>query len=87
MLIAMAGLPASGKSALAERLARDLNGVVLSKDQVRAALFPPLALGYSTAENDITMAAIYAAARYIRTTFPQHPVILDGRTFLRPLPA
>lgn len=35
MLIAMAGLPGSGKSTLAVRLAQELDGVVLSKDQVR----------------------------------------------------
>jgi predicted kinase len=49
MLIAMAGLPASGKSTLAARLASELAGVVLSKDQVRAALFPPPVLDSSSA--------------------------------------
>jgi predicted kinase len=83
MLIAMAGLPGSGKTTLATCLASELNGVVLSKDQVRAALFPPPVLDYSTAENEISMAAIFHAAKYIRKSFPQHPVIIDGRTFLR----
>jgi predicted kinase len=40
MLIAMAGLPASGKSTIAARLAKELGGVILSKDQVQAVLFP-----------------------------------------------
>ena len=83
MLIAMAGLPGSGKSAIAERLATELNGVVLCKDRVRAALFPSAVLDYSATENDIAMAAIFSAARYIRPAFPQRPLILDGRTFLR----
>ena len=83
MLIAMAGLPASGKSTLAARLAKELNGVILSKDQVRAALFPPPVLDYSTAEDEISMDAIYTAAAFIRKKFPQHPVLIDGRTFLR----
>jgi predicted kinase len=83
MLIAMAGLPGSGKSTLAARLAKELNGVVLSKDQVRAALFPPPVLDYSSAENEISMDAIFTAAAFIRKKFPQHPVIIDGRTFLR----
>jgi predicted kinase len=83
MLLAMAGLPASGKSALATRLAEELGGVVLNKDQVRAALFPPSVLDYSAAENDITMQAIFHAAAYLRQTFTQHPVIIDGRTILR----
>ncbi len=83
MLIAMAGLPGSGKSTLAERLAKKLDGVVLGKDQVRAVLFPPPVLDYSTAEDQICMDAIYTAAAYVRRTFPQHPVLIDGRTFLR----
>jgi predicted kinase len=83
MLVAMAGLPGTGKSAIAVRLATKLNGVVLSKDEVRRALFPQPVLDYSTAENDISMAAIGAAAAYIHNTFPQHWLIIDGRTFLR----
>lgn len=83
MLIALAGLPATGKSTLAARLANELGGVVLSKDSVRAALFPPPVLDYSAAENDISMDAIFLAVRYIRRAFPHHPVIIDGRTFLR----
>src|SRR5690242_4246001 len=83
MLIAMAGLPASGKSTIAARLAKELGGVILSKDQVRAALFADAVLDYSTAENEISMDAIYQAAAYIRKTFPRQTVIIDGRTFLR----
>jgi len=83
MLIAMAGLPATGKSTLAAHLAEELGGVVLSKDQVRAVLFPPPVLDYTTAENQLSMDAISIAAGYIRTTFPQQSVIIDGRTFLR----
>lgn len=83
MLIAMAGLPGSGKSSIAARLATELGGVVLSKDDVRGALFPSPVLDHSTTENEISMAAIFNAARYVRKTFPQHSVIIDGRTFLR----
>ncbi len=83
MLIAMAGLPGSGKSTLAARLAQELGGVVLCKDQVRAALFPAPVLAYSTAEDQISMDAIFTAAAHMRKVFPQHPVIIDGRTFLR----
>ncbi len=83
MLIAMAGLPGTGKSTLASRLAEELGGVVLSKDTVRSALFPPPVLDYSTEQGDIAMAAVYRAAAYLRTTFPRRAVILDGRTFLR----
>ena len=83
MLIAMAGLPGTGKSTLAERLKAELGAVVLNKDEVRAVLFPPPALDYSAAQDDIGMAAIYAAAANIRRTRPRQAVILDGRSYAR----
>jgi adenylylsulfate kinase len=66
MLIAMAGLPGSGKSTLAARLEERLGAVVLDKDRVRAALFPPRVLDYSAAQDDwkITPSASVGAPRY-----------------------
>ena len=81
MLVAMAGLPGTGKSALAARLAAALGGVVLSKDVVRAALFPGAALDYSAEQDDLSMRAVFAAAAHLRRTRPDLPVFLDGRTF------
>ncbi|MBY0514360.1 MAG: AAA family ATPase [Gemmataceae bacterium] len=78
-LVAMAGLPGTGKSTIAARLAAELGGVVMSKDVVRAALFPPAVLDYSREQDDATMFAVLAAARLLR---PRCPVVLDGRTFL-----
>ena len=83
MLVAMAGLPGTGKTTLARRLADELEGVVLSKDVVRAALFPPPVLDYSRGQDDLTLAAIYSAAARILTTFPARSVVIDGRTFSR----
>jgi predicted kinase len=80
LLVAMAGLPGTGKSTLAARLAAELDGVVLSKDVVRAALFPPPVLDYSREQDDLAMSAVFAAARHLRGPYP---VILDGRTFLK----
>jgi predicted kinase len=83
MLIAMAGLPGTGKSTLAACLAERLGAVVLDKDRVRAALFPPGVLDYSAAQDGIAMAAVYQAAAAILRADPRQAVILDGRTFLR----
>jgi len=83
VLIATAGLPASGKSTLAGRLAKELNGVVLSKDEVRAALFPPPVLAYSREQDDLCMDAIFKAALCILRAMPHQTGIIDGRTFLR----
>ncbi|MBY0461065.1 MAG: ATP-binding protein [Gemmataceae bacterium] len=84
MLVAMAGLPGTGKSTLAARLADALGGVVLSKDVVRSALFAPNALDYSPAQDEIAMAAVYAAAEYLLRAQPARAILLDGRTFSKP---
>lgn len=83
MWIAMAGLPGTGKSTLASRLADAVGGVVLCKDVVRGTLFPPAVLDYSADQDDVTMRAIYAAAAAIRRADPGRHVVLDGRTFSR----
>jgi adenylylsulfate kinase len=84
VLIVMAGLPGTGKSTLAARLAAELSGVVLSKDEVRAVLFPGAVLDYSNEQDDTAMSAIYSAAAYILKANPSCAVILDGRTFSKP---
>jgi predicted kinase len=81
VLITMAGLPGTGKSTLAVRLAERLGGVVLSKDVVRAALFPAPVLDYSPAQDEIAMSAVYSAAEYLLARKSARPVLLDGRTF------
>ena len=84
MLVAMAGLPGTGKSTLAVRLAEALGGIVLSKDVVRAALFPAPVLDYSAAQDHIAMTAVYSAAEYLLARQSSRPVFLDGRTFRKP---
>ena len=83
MLIAMAGLPGTGKSTLARQIAEAIRGVVLCKDIVRATLFPAPVLDYSTEQDEIAMHAIYSAAKAILRADPSHPVFIDGRTFSR----
>jgi predicted kinase len=84
LLIVMAGLPGTGKSTLAARLAEVLGGVVLSKDAVRAALFPAPVLDYSAAQDHVAMSAVYSAAEYILKADSARPVFIDGRTFSKP---
>jgi predicted kinase len=81
MLIAMAGLPGTGKSTLAALLANELNGVVLSKDVVRAAMFPAPVLDYSSVQDDAAMQAVFSATRLLLSQDASLVVILDGRTF------
>ena len=82
-LVIMAGLPGTGKTALAEALAARLGGVVLSKDKVRAALFPAGAITYSGGQNDFCMSVVLMAAQRIAADRCVPFVFLDGRTFSR----
>ncbi len=81
MLIALAGLPATGKSTLARQLAAALPGVVPNKDQLRACLFPASAIEYSTTQDDFCVGVMYQVAAYLLQKDPNKHIIIDGRTF------
>ncbi len=79
--VVMAGLPGTGKTTLSQALAERVGGVVLSKDEVRAALFPASLIDYSVEQDDLTMDAVIRAAQYLATRQRVPFVFLDGRTF------
>lgn len=82
MIIAMAGLPGTGKSTLARALAGHLQGAVVNKDTLRAAAFPAPWTLYTTEQDDFVMnLMLQVAAFLIERNCPA--VILDGRTFSR----
>jgi len=83
MLILMAGLPGTGKSTLSRAMAEELSGTVLDKDVIRAALFPPADIEYSTEQDEFIMRVMLKAAGYILRKDPMRQVFLDGRTFSR----
>lgn len=80
-LIVFAGLPGSGKSTLASALAAKLDATLLNKDVVRAALFKPEHVEYSSRQNDFCMDIIYQLAGYHFLYYPERTVIIDGRTY------
>ncbi len=81
MIIAMAGLPGTGKSTLARELAAELPAYILNKDTLRAALFSPAEVEYSSRQDDFVVGMMLEIADYrTRTSLSRH-VILDGRTF------
>ena len=81
MIIVLAGLPGTGKSVIAQELARELSGVVLDKDQIRAALFPTSHITYTTEQDDFCLSVMLQTATYLLQQQPDEPIILDGRTF------
>jgi predicted kinase len=83
MLILMAGLPGSGKSTLSRALAAQLGGTVIDKDRIRAALFDPSDIEYSTEQDEFCMRVMLKVAGYILRKDPPRRVFLDGRTFSR----
>jgi len=83
MLILMAGLPGTGKSTLARALAADLGGTILNKDEIRAALFAPEDVEYSTEQDEFCMRVMLKVAGYLFRKDPGRKVFLDGRTFSR----
>lgn len=82
-LIAFAGLPGTGKTTLAKRLAEQLGAVLLNKDEIRASLFAPEDIEYSSRQNDFCMELLYQLAVYHAQHFPERAIIIDGRTFSR----
>lgn len=82
-LLAMAGLPGTGKSTLARALAARLHAHVLDKDVVRAALFGPQHVDFTREQDDLVVRAMYDAAAYLKRAGRVPFVILDGRTYVR----
>jgi predicted kinase len=83
MLILMAGLPGSGKSTLSRALAAELGGTVLDKDEVRAALFLPSDIEYSTEQDDFCIGIMLKVSGYLFRKDPARWIFIDGRTFCR----
>jgi predicted kinase len=83
MIVLMAGLPGTGKTALARELAHRTQGALLSKDVIRAALFSSSDIEYSVMQDDFVMETMLEAARFLLQKAPTRKVFLDGRTFSR----
>ena len=79
ILIAMAGMPASGKSVLAQQIAAALPAIILDKDKIRAGLFPPGEIEYSLRQDDFCFDILLQVAGYLLQK--ERDVILDGRPF------
>jgi predicted kinase len=79
VLIALAGLPGSGKTTLAQALESLTGATVLNKDIARRALLPGRNR-YSDADNDAVVESLLQHAEDLLRAGTKF-VILDGRTF------
>lgn len=81
MIVLMAGLPGTGKSTLAQALAGQTSGIIFDKDQIRAALFPPKEIEYSSVQDDFCIQVALDAAAYVLRKDPARLVFINGRPF------
>ena len=79
--VLFAGLPGTGKSALARAMAERLGAAVLDKDRVRGALFPGALTDYTAPQDQLCMRAMLDAAAYLTEHRRVDYVFFDGRTF------
>ena len=83
LVLLLAGLPGAGKTTLAHRLAPEIDAVILSRDDIRDAIFPQHYLDYTTEQNKVATDALLRVLDYLLER-PRPPyVIVDGKPFSR----
>ena len=65
MIVLMAGLPGTGKTTLARELAARTSGRILSKDDIRHAIFSADEIEYSSRQDDFCVQIMLETAAYL----------------------
>jgi len=71
-LVAFAGLPGTGKSTLARRVASELGAPLFDKDRVRDALFGPDHVAYTREQDDFVVEVLFQAIEHLLAHAPPH---------------
>jgi predicted kinase len=85
MIVLMAGLPGTGKTTLARELAARTSGRVLSKDEIRHALFTPDEIEYSSRQDDFCLRVMLQTAGYLLEAESQSDYLSRRATVFAPL--
>jgi predicted kinase len=83
VIIQMAGLPGTGKTTIADELARLIPATVISKDHIRHSLFSGHQIAYDREQDDFCADVAFGAAAQLLRLDPAAVIILDGRTCSR----
>lgn len=81
MLVLITGLPGTGKSTVADHLAKRINAKVLRTDEIRKRLFAKPK--YTDEEKELVYRALFGIAE--RLLMLKHNVIIDGTFYKREL--
>jgi predicted kinase len=82
-ILALAGLPGTGKSTIARELAALLDAPLFDKDRVREALFGPRHVEHSREQDDFCASLLHRAVEHVAARGVASHVVLDGRTYSR----
>lgn len=81
LVVLLAGLPGVGKTTLARVLAPRIGADILSRDDMRDAIFPERHLDFSAAQNEVATRTLLDVLEYVLRHSPPTAIVVDGKPF------